>query len=452
MSEFRKYLDQGTPALFTDLYELTMMQSYFYQNMNDKAVFSLFVRKLPPSRNFLLSAGLEDVLDFLEDLRFSKEDIEYLDSLNIFHRDFLKYLSEFRFSGDVYALPEGTPFFANEPLLEIIAPIQEAQLLETYLLNQMHFQTLAASKAARIVNAAKGIPVIDFGLRRIHGYDAGIKAARSFYIAGVQATSNVLAGRIFNIPVSGTMAHSLIQAYDKEIDAFKEFALLYPKTILLVDTYDTMQAIEKIIELSRQMGDNFQIQGVRIDSSDLCEIAGEVRTRLASAGLEKIKIFASGGLDEYKISELLKQNTPLDGLGVGTKMGVSEDVPYLDLVYKMTSYACRDSIKLSSGKETLPGKKQIFRQEEGNHFLRDTLGSFEEELPGRGLLLKVMENGKKTRVLQRDLNRIRQDTLQEINKLPPEILKINSPIEKNPVQISDNLRQRHRQLVQKISF
>ncbi len=441
----------GKFALFTDLYELTMLQSYFRENMNKQAVFSLFVRKLPPSRNYLLACGLEDVLAYLEELQFTREDIEYLSSLGKFRDDFLEWLSDFRFTGDVYALPEGTPVFANEPLLEIVAPVQEAQLLETYILNQIHFQTLTATKAARVVSAARGIPVIDFGVRRMHGRDAGIKSPRAFYIAGVEATSNVLAGKMFNIPIAGTMAHSFIQAYNREIDAFRDFARLYPQTILLIDTYDTMQAVEKIIQLSQEPDNEFKISGVRIDSSNLAGLAGKVRERLDSAGLGHINIFASGGLDEYNIAELLDQNAPVDGFGVGTKMGVSNDVPYLDLVYKLTSYASMDRMKRSSGKETLPGQKQIFRQEDNGLFTQDILSTYGEELPGRPLLSKVMENGKRTRDRTRDLNTIRRDTAGEIAKLPQEILDIKITSKQNPMLLSDKLRDKHESLVREIT-
>src|SRR6056297_1763247 len=344
------WIGNDTEVLFTDLYELTMLQGYFHLSMHDQAVFSLFIRKLPQHRNFFIFCGLADILCFLENLRFKDKDIQYLHSLGLFSDDFLQSLADFCFTGDVFAMPEGTVCFANEPLLEIRAPIAQAQLLETFILNQVHYQTLAASKAVRVKLAAEDRNVFDFRLRRIHGLDAGLKSARAFYIVGIDSTSNVYAGYIYGIPVSGTMAHSFIQAHNDELEAFQAFTELYPETILLVDTYDSLLGVKKVVELAQSLGKDFHVKGIRIDSSDLIGLSYQIRDILDSAGLYQVKIFASGGLDEFDISNMVQQRSPIDGFGVGTKMGVSNDLPYLDMVYKLTIYAGQGCFKKSPGK------------------------------------------------------------------------------------------------------
>ena len=326
-------------AIFTDLYELTMLQAYVEEGMEEQATFSLFTRRLPERRNYLLACGLDDVLSYLETLRFDEESLKYLASLGRFKNSFLAWLRDFRFTGDVHAIPEGTPVFANEPILEITAPIAEAQLAETFVVNQIHLQTTLASKAARVVTAARDRAVVDFGARRIHGTDAAIKAARAFYIAGVAATSNVLAGKIYGLPVTGTMAHSFVQAWDDEKDAFRSFVRLYPDTVLLVDTYDTLKGVGRVCELARELGDQFKVRAVRLDSGDLAELARRTRETLDAAGLGKVEIFASSGLDEDVIDDLVTRGAPITGFGVGTKMGVSEDAPSLDIAYKLCAYA-----------------------------------------------------------------------------------------------------------------
>lgn len=301
-------------ALFTDLYELTMAQAYFDEEMTDDAVFSLFVRRLPPQRNFLLACGLDTVLDYLENLHFDADDLDYLASLGEFSDRFLEYLRDFRFSGSVYAVPEGTPVFANEPILEVVAPILEAQIIETFIMNQIHVQTVLSSKAQRVVMAAEGRSVVDFGSRRVHGIDAALKAARAFYIGGVAATSNVLAGKIYRIPVAGTMAHSYIQAHDDEREAFRRFAQHYPGTVLLVDTYDTLEGVRQIIELANTQGEAFKISAVRLDSGDLLALSIEVRELLDQAGLGTVEIVASGGLNEDDISQLVSAGARISTL------------------------------------------------------------------------------------------------------------------------------------------
>ena len=276
----------GGLALFTDLYQLTMLQAYFEERMTERAVFSLFVRRLPPRRNFLIACGLDPVLDYLESLRFTQQDLNYLDSLEIFSDRFLAWLTDFRFTGDIHAMREGTPVLANEPILEVEAPLPEAQLIETFVMNQVQLQTMLASKAHRVVTAARGRSVIDFGARRMHGTDAALNSARAFWIAGVNATSNVLAGKQFGIPVAGTLAHSYIQAHGDEAAAFLAFAKLYPDTVLLVDTYDTLTGVDKVVELAKQLGDDFKVRAVRLDSGDLLDLSLRVRDALDQAGLD----------------------------------------------------------------------------------------------------------------------------------------------------------------------
>ncbi len=425
-----------TDALFTDLYELTMLQSYFAEDMHDRAAFSLFVRELPEQRNFLLAAGLEDVLVYLENLRFDEADIAYLRELGQFTPDFLEWLKGFRFTGDVYAVPEGTPVFENEPILEIQAPVAQAQLVETAVMNFVHLQTLLASKAARVVEAAQGRAVVDFGARRIHGRDAAMKAARAYHIAGVNATSNVEAGRAYGIEVSGTMAHSYIEAFANEAEAFAAFTRSYPGTVLLVDTYDTVQGVQNVIDLARKLDEDFKVRAIRLDSGDLLELSRKARAMLDEAGLQDVGVFASGGLDEYKIAELVDAGAPIEGFGVGTAMGVSEDAPSLEIAYKLTAYAGQGRLKLSPGKASYPGLKQIFRHESpAGRAQRDTLGLNGEKLDGRPLSECVMRDGQRTKHAP-DLNAIRVYAADQIAALPPEIRAIQPAEPPYQVKIS----------------
>lgn len=437
-------------ALLTDLYQLTMMQAYWAEGMNDSAVFTLFVRRLPPNRNYLLACGIEEALQYLERVHFSADAIEYLASLGRFDPRFLEWLAAFRFRGDVYAVPEGTPVFGNEPILEVVAPIAEAQLAETYLMNQVHLQTLLASKASRVVAAAKGREVVDFGLRRIHGTDAGLKSARAFYIAGVAATSNVLAGKLYRIPVAGTMAHSYIQAHDHEKDAFRAFLRGYPDAILLVDTYDTLEGVGKVIELAEELGDEFRAAGIRLDSGDLGQLATDARRLLDAAGLQRVQIFASGGLDEYGVAALLEQGAPIDGFGVGTGMGVSQDQPYLDIVYKLSEYAGEGRVKTSPDKPVLPGRKQVYRIEEEGRAIRDVIaGRDEEGIEGRPLLRKVMEGGRPLPDAYEPLSVTRQRAETEIATLPARLLSIETPAEPYPVEITPALRRQQQKVAER---
>jgi nicotinate phosphoribosyltransferase len=427
-------------ALLTDLYELTMLQAYWREGMTGEAVFSLFARKLPPQRNFLLACGLDDVLHYLEQLRFGREALDYLASLDTFGDDFLRWLEALRFTGDVYSVPEGTPVFAEEPILEVVAPIAEAQIVETFVINQVHLQTLIASKAARVVQAAAGRRVVDFGLRRIHGTDAGLKAARAFHIAGVDATSNVLAGQVYGLSVAGTMAHSFIQSFDSERDAFRVFARVYPATTLLVDTYDTLEGVRRVVQLADELGPAFQVRAVRLDSGDLAELAFRARELLDGAGLQRVEIFASGGLDEYEIAELVAKGAPIDGFGVGTRMGVSADAPALDMAYKLVAYAGRDRLKLSAGKRLLPGRKQVFRVEEGGRAVRDVIARHQERQPGTPLLQPAMRAGKRLATDASDLAQARTRAHRAMDRLPEAIRSLEPADPPYAVEISAELQ------------
>ena len=442
-----------SPVLLTDLYSLTMLQAYFEEQMHEAAVFSLFVRRLPERRNYLLACGLDDVLTFLETIHFDRPALAYLESLGRFSERFIQALERLRFTGDVYAVPEGTPVFENEPLLEIQAPISEAQLVEAFVMNQIHLQTVLASKAARVVEAAQGRQVVDFGLRRIHGIDAGLKAARAFHIAGVDATSNVAAGQAYGLRVAGTLAHSYIQAHDDEYEAFRAFARLYPDTILLVDTYDTLAGVGKVIDLARELGPRFRISAVRLDSGDLGDLAVETRRLLDAGGLRQVGIFASGGLNEDEIARLVAGGAPIDGFGVGTDMGVSRDAPGLDIAYKLVEYAGRSRMKLSTGKALLPGRKQIFRAEHDGVAVRDVLGRRGEEASGRPLLQQVMAGGQRCANGRVTLDEARAQARRELSRLPPAVRGLEPARPRYPVEVSaalaqdrDALRRQHEQV------
>ena len=428
-------------ALFTDLYELTMMQAYQAEGMLDQAVFTLSVGRLPQERNFLLAAGLSTVLDYLENVRFDQAALDYLSSLPLFKPQFIESLRNFRFTGEVYALPEGTPFFANEPILEVVAPLPECQFIETYLMNQIHIQTLLATKAQRVVQAACGRTVVDFGARRIHGVDAAVKGARAFFIGGVNATSNVLAGKEYGIAVSGTMAHSYVQAHETELEAFRAFTQLYPKTYLIADTYGSLKGVQDVIKLAHELGSNFQVAGIRLDSGDLVTLSRQARQMLDDTGLQQVQIFASGGLDEYKIQELLAAGAPIDGFGVGTAMGVSSDVPSLDIAYKLTEYAGHGRVKLSSTRTVLAGRKQVFRQAQGSQDVGDTIARAEEQLPGRPLLVPVMRGGYRLQVAEVSLPQAQAYAREQLARLPQALLALEKAKEPYPVAIFPALRE-----------
>lgn len=425
-------------ALFADLYEFTMLEAYHALGMDKTAVFSLFVRNLPPGRNFLVACGLETLLDDIEAFRFEDDDIAHLASLRKFRPEFLSWLKTFRFCGDIWAVPEGTPVFANEPIIEIVAPIAQGQLLETLVLNQIGHQTLIASKTARIVEAARAREVVDFGARRAHGLDAAMKGARAAFIAGVSATSNVQAAGEYGIPVSGTVAHSYIQAFPSEMDAFRTLARLFPNTTLLVDTYDTIAGVEAVVVLARELGTSFRIRAVRLDSGDLLELTRGARRILDQAGLKDVRILASGSLDEWKIDRLVREGAPIDAFGVGTDMIVSSDAPAFDIAYKLTEYDGIGRMKLSTGKRTLPGRKQVFRRFEDSCAVGDLIARVGETAPGRALLGLKMCQGRRCAEPQ-PLVQIRARTAEMIAELPAPMRSLEAAKPHYPVEISQGL-------------
>lgn len=431
---------QRASALFTDLYELTMLQAFVAEDMHEEAVFTLSARALPDARNYLIACGIETVLDDLAALAFTPAEIEYLASLGRFSEPFLQWLATLRFTGSVRAVPEGTPVFGDTPILEVSAPLPQAQLVETLLLNRIHTQTLLATKARRIVHAAQGRPVLDFGARRAHGIDAATDGARAFAIGGVAATSNLLAGQRHGLPVAGTMAHSYVQAHASERAAFAAFARQYPDTVLLVDTYDTLGGVQEVIRLARRLGEAFAVRGLRLDSGDFFDLVPRVRRMLDDAGLEKLEIVVSGGLDEYRISELLAAGAPVDRFGVGSEMAVSRDAPSLELVYKLCAYAGRDRMKLSTGKPVLPGPKQVFRVSEGDTDVRDIIATAEESMPGRPLLSTVMRDGRRVADAGPTLDALRAQAETAFRRLPPAVQALDGAA--YPVAVSDQLIER----------
>ncbi len=434
-------------VLLTDLYQLTMLQTYHAERMQEMAVFDLFVRRLPAERGFLVAAGLEQALDYLENLHFTAAELDWLADCGRFKPSFVAWLETFRFSGDVDALPEGTVFFANEPLLRVTAPLPQAQLVESRLINLLHYQTLIASKAARCVLAAPGKLLVDFGMRRAHGAEAALLAARANYLSGFGGTATVLAGMQFGIPVFGTMAHSLVQAHDREEDAFEQFAAAQPGNVtLLIDTYDTEAAARKLIHLAPRLQERgIQIRGVRLDSGDLAEHARRVRRILDEGGLNQVTIFGSGDLDEYRIAELLAVGAPFDGFGIGTRLDASTDAPTLDMVYKLQEYAGQPRRKRSEGKETWPGRKQIYRRvADDGAFVGDCLSLEDAPQSGEPLLQPVMREGQRLAPPE-PLSAIRERVQQQLAALPG-ALRVNRNEPPYPVEIARELREMAAQL------
>lgn len=426
--------------LLTDLYQLSMLQAYFADGMADTAVFELFIRKLPPQRNFLVAAGLEQVLEFVEHLRFSDEELGWIEECGLFRPDFVEHLCRLRFTGDVHAVAEGTVVFPDEPLLRVSAPLAQAQLLETRVLNLLHFETLIASKAARCVLAAPGKRLIDFGLRRAHGAEAGLLAARASYLAGFEGTSTVLAAPSFGIPVFGTMAHSFVQAHDSESEAFERFAEVFPKNaVLLIDTYDTVEAARKVVELSHALrGRGIAVRGVRLDSGDLGALAKEVRAVLDAGGLAEAIIFASGNLDEYRVADLVRSGAPIDSYGIGTSLVTSADQPYLDAVYKLEEYAGRPRRKRSAAKATWPGRKQVYRRYHSDGTLAGDVVTLESDpQAGEPLLQPVMQAGKRLPLPR--LQAARRHAAEQLRRLP-EALRSLSPAGPYGVTIAPALK------------
>lgn len=433
-------------GLLTDLYEVTMAASYLRRGMNEPATFSLFVRALPPGRGFLIGCGLADCLTFLEDYGFTREDLDYLASEQHFDDTALRALERLRFTGDVRAIPEGRVVFAGEPLLEVTAPIAEAQLVETVLLNHITFQTTAATKAERCVRAAGGAQVVDFSFRRTQGIDAAMAVARASYIAGFAGTSNVEAARRYGIPASGTMAHSYVEAFPDEDAAFAAFTADFPdRTTLLVDTYDTLSGVKAAIRAARRAG-RAQLAGIRLDSGDLGALAFQARRLLDEAGMTRTRIVASGGLDEYAIAELTASGAPIDVYGVGTRMGVSADAPYLDSAYKLVAYGDRPVMKLSSGKATAPGAKQVYRGDRG-----DLVALRDEPAPAgmEPLLVPVMESGRRVAPAE-PLAAARDRRAADVAALPDRIARLRNP-ETGGVAFSPELRRRRDRLREELA-
>ena len=441
MTMTKKPLGQSF-ALLTDLYQLTMAACYFDQGMQEEATFSLFIRKYPEHRGYFVAAGLEEALRYLETLRFSADDLAYLDATGLFSTKFLDYLQGVRFTGEVFALPEGSIFFKDEPVIEVSAPIIEAQLAETFIINAVSLQTLIASKAARSFHVAQGRPLIDFSLRRTQGTDAGLKVARASYLAGFQGTSNVLAGKLYGLPIFGTMAHSYITSFTQEIEAFRVFARTFPKiTTLLIDTYDNFAGARKAVQVAKEMeARGERLQYVRLYSGDFASISQEVRKILDENGLKYVKILASGGFDEFKMAKVLAGGGLIDSFAVGTKIGVSADAPYFDCAYKLVKYAGRPVMKLSTGKVTLVDKKQIFRRYDAQGRLgRDTIALREEVIPEAApLLQKFMAGGRVTQDLP-TLKESREYFLSQFNLLPESYKALEEP-EPYPVDLSPGLR------------
>jgi nicotinate phosphoribosyltransferase len=427
--------------LFTDLYELTMAAAYLKYHPSAEATFTLFVRDRP-ERNFYVAAGLEEALRILSRLRFSASDIDYLARTGRFADDFLDYLTGFRFTCHVRAMAEGTVFFPEEPVAEVTGPAIEAQIVETLLLNCFGFQTLIASKAARIGIAAAGRPVVDFSLRRTQGYDAGLKVARSTYLAGFSATSSVSAGKQYGIPISGTMAHSFVTSFTDEAEAFAAYADVFPDdSVFLIDTYDTVKGAKNAARIGKQMKKSGRsLKGVRLDSGDMVGLSRQVRRILDQEGLSDVQVFASSGFDEHKIADVLAKGARIDAFGVGTKAGVSADAPYLDIVYKLARFGGRNVRKLSPGKQTLAGEKQVFRISDGDgRFAGDIIGEKSEIVEGTETLLETVMDDGREQGRRPGLEEIRKRAQRQITALPDACRRIEEKWT-YPVRVSDRLQ------------
>jgi nicotinate phosphoribosyltransferase len=430
-----------TSVLLTDLYQLNMMQAYLDRGETEIAVFEFFIRRLPAQRGFLIAAGLEQALDFLAELRVTPDELDWLKGTGRFGNNLIDYLADLRFSGDVHAVPEGTVFFAEEPILRITAPLPEAQLVETRLINILQFQSMVASKAARMLLAAPGKQLVDFGFRRAHGAEAGLLAARASYIVGFAGTATVLAGKQFGIPIFGTMAHSYIQVHADEVEAFENFARARPDRLtLLIDTYDSEAAARKIVALAPGLkADGISIGAVRIDSGDLIALSKGVRHILDAGGLRDVNIFASGGIDENDLVRMVAAGAPINGFGVGTSLTTSFDAPALDCAYKLEEYAGTPRRKRSVGKATWPGRKQVWRRYGSDGRMAGDVISLEsDKQPGEPLIEPVMQAGHRL-APSPTLAQIRERAARELERLP-EALRTLAPATSYPVEVSDALK------------
>lgn len=416
-------MDIRSSALLTDFYQLAMLQAYLERGMEDTAVFECFVRTVPPQRGFFMAAGLAQLLEYLENVRFTPAELDWVANSSRFSRSFIDYLERFRFTGDIQAMPEGTVFFVNEPIVRVTAPLPQAQFIETRLVNLLHYQTLIASKAARCVLAAEGKPVIDFGLRRSHGAEAGLFAARAGYLAGFAGSATVMAALGFEVPVFGTMGHSFVQAHQAERHAFEHFAEAQPdNVVLLLDTYDTQKGVETVVALAPRLRERgITIKAVRLDSGDLVDQSRRVRCILDDGGLGDVQITVSGNLDEDAIQHLVAAQAPIDLFAVGTRLATSADVPYLDCVYKLQEYSGRPSRKRSEGKETWPGVKQVYRHyDQRGRIEHDVVTTVDDLQEGTSLIRPVMESGRR-REPSPSLDQIRQRAAAELATLPDEM-------------------------------
>ncbi len=431
-----------TSPLTTDLYELNMVQAYLDRGEDKEAVFEFFVRRLPVRRGFILAAGLEDALGYLETLRFSPAELTWLKSTGRFRDNLIDFLAKFQFTGDVHAIPEGTVCFPNEPLIRITAPLPIAQLVELRLINILHYQTLIASKAARMVLAAGGKALSDFGLRTAHGAEAGLFSARASYIAGFVGAANVLAGERYGIPVVGTMAHSFVQTHDSEIQAFEDFARARPDgVILLIDTYDTEEGARKVVRLAPKLkADGIAIRGVRIDSGDLIEMSKKVRRILDDGGCKDVVILVSGGVQEDLLMAMKAQGAPIDGCGIGINLDASIDAPWLDCAYKLQEYAGKPKRKLSEGKATWPGRKQVWRKASADGRIAGDILSIEgDSHDGETLIVQVMRGGKRVKPAE-TLEAIRERAMRELARLPEPLRQLEAGAT-YPVTVADKLKQ-----------
>jgi len=428
-----------TSPLLTDLYQFTMLETYLQNSMDKTAVFEFYVRKLPENRGFLVAAGLDSVLSFLENFEFSPVEIDYLARTKRFSPKLLDYLSTCRFYGDVYALPEGTVCFANEPLIRIVAPLPVAQLVETRLINFLHFETSIASKAARCVLAAGGKGLVDFGLRRTHGAEAGILAARAAFISGFAGTATVIAEKLYGIPIFGTMAHSYIEAYGSEEEAFVAFGRANPNNVtLLIDTYDTLKGARAAVNAARRLSkEGVQTSAVRLDSGDFLALSKEVRAILDQNGLPEIRILVSGNVDEIMIRKLLADGAPIDAFGVGTKLDTSEDAPYMECAYKLMEYDGKPRLKKSSGKATLPGRKQVLRRLQDGIMVGDLVAEEGDLQEGAPLIEKVMDQGRRLSPPSNPVE-IAAYTKSQLQSLPEYLCKLRAT-PSYPVEIAPSL-------------
>ncbi|MFL6823474.1 MAG: nicotinate phosphoribosyltransferase [Xanthobacteraceae bacterium] len=434
-------MDPATSALLTDLYQLNMMQAYLDRGETKTAVFEFFVRKLPRERGFLIAAGLEQVMEFLAELRFTPEELDWLASSGRFGKNLNDYLAGLRFTGDIHAMPEGTVFFPDEPILRVTAALPEAQLVETRLINLLQFQSMIAAKAARMVLAAPGKRLVDFGLRRAHGAEAGFLAARASYIAGFAGTATVLADKQFGIPIFGTMAHSYIQVHDDEAEAFENFARARPKNLtLLIDTYDTEAAARKVVALApRLKAAGISIGAVRLDSGDLITLSKTVRRILDEGGLRDVTIFASGGIDETVIANIIRSGAPIDGFGIGSSLTTSYDAPGLDCAYKLEEYAGLPRRKRSAGKATWPGRKQVWRRFGADGRMAGDILSLEnDDQAGEPLIELVMQGGKRLKPAP-TLAEIRARAARDLERLPEPLRRLE-PGASYPVEVSEALQ------------